>query len=222
MMKKNLIAAVLLFISFNNYAQINDIEKVSGEYLVTDSTFDAGAHSRLSLFKNGQYKYETGTHLQIYHSYGVWKLKGDTVILNSSIDEENIPIMIKESKIDSLNESIVIALVKNLDGDIMDASFKFNSDTTLVCDPLLQDGCLRKAGSIRNIKISFSSRASTKWYKIKNRKANLIEVIANVHDVLSLYLFFRNEQFFLKNGNLFYLLKDKTKNEKGIILKKLE
>lgn len=220
-MRSTLIIIASFFSSLTN-AQTVSKEKIIGEYKYSDSTFNAGMHSYLTLLKSGVYKYESGTHLQVYHSQGTWKLKGDTLILNSFINAQNIPITLRAKKVDSIKDEIVFGLVKNLDGEIMNASLFFDNDTTKSCDPLMEKGCTRKvSSSIKSFKVQFNGNASTKWYKLKRGKANLIEITANVHDVLALYLFFENEKYVLRNGSLRYILKDDMVNEKAEELKKI-
>ena len=191
---------------------------VEGIYRYLDKDSIAGI--RLELNRDGTFKYLSGGDLQSVHSSGTWKLKGDTVIINSAIDAENIPVTIKEKRIDSLKNRLTFAPIKNLDGEIVDALLYFNKDTASLCDPVMENGCIKKVGSVKSVKIEFTNEASTKWYKLKSKKANLIEVTANVHDFLALYLYFKNEQYLLKDGTLQYIPKDNT--SKGEVLKRLK
>lgn len=206
-----IVAQIFLLLSVS-CAQTRNLKAIPGEYLYTDSFLNAGIHSHLKLFKDGKYEYEEGTHMQKYHSSGKWTLKGDILTLNSSINRKNIPVTIREKIVDSLKENISFSLVKNLDGDIMDAIFYFNGDTTRYCIPLLESGCDKKVGTIDSFKIGFSHESYTPWFKLKNKKNNLLDVSANVHDVLALYLFFDDEKFIYKDGKLQAVINDKNKN----------
>lgn len=215
------VLAIATLLYSSAYAQMYFATKITGEYIYTDSAFNTGLHSRLNLFENGSYKYETGTHMQVYHSDGTWKLKGDTVVLNSSIDAENIPISIKEKQVDSLKDHLTFDLVKNLDGEIMGAVLQFNKDTSVSCDPLIENGCVKKVGEVNSVKVQLTTEASSKWFPLKNKKANWIEVTAEVHDLLGLYLFTKNDKYLFKDGALHYIVNSKTSEDKGEVLKRM-
>ncbi len=178
--------------------------KIIGNYSYTAT--DSLSGIRLELNSDGHFKYSVGSDMQVMHSYGNWVLQKDTLTLNSSIDKEKIPVSIKEEIVDSLKEYIQIALVSNLDGEIMeDATLNFNNDTTTECIPLFGAGCNRKIGSVDNLCIRLNNGISSKWIRLKSKKANLLKITVDVHGMLGSYLFLVNQKYLYKNGNLYVL-----------------
>lgn len=208
-----------LFIPLGSCAQTKTLPKsINGEYVFKDTVLLVG--TLLNLKNDGSYLYRTGGDIETNHSYGRWTLNGDTLLLTSSINRNNIPVIVNKKNVDTIKENIVMRQVPNLDNEIMDAAFMFNGDTSNLCIPFWETGCNQKIGSVDSFRIGFGNKTYTSWIKLKDKRTNLIEVTAQVHDVLALYLFFDKEKFLYKDGNLQYIIKDKNIPSEGVILKK--
>jgi hypothetical protein len=180
------------------------LSRVIGKYNYVAA--DSLSGIRLELNKDGNFLYSAGGDLQTMYTSGKWSFNRDTLIINSSIDKKNIPIVVREEIVDSIKTNIRVELVRNLNGESMDdAVFRFNSDTTKECIPFLESGCDIKIGSIDNLRIELNNDVSSKWIRIKNKKTNLLKVTVGIRDTLGSYLFLVNQKYLYKNGKLYPL-----------------
>lgn len=201
------ISFLLLFsIPLLSCAQLksNKVADISGKYnyVATDSL----SGMTLNINKDGSFSYSVETDVSTMHTSGRWSLIKDTLIINSSIDQKNIPISIKEEAVDSIGTNVRIELPYNLDGEAMDdAAFNFNNDTTQACIPFWNPSCNIKIGSIHSLRLELSNGVSSKWITLKNKKANHLMVTVNIHGTLGSYLFLTNEKYLYRDGKLYPL-----------------
>lgn len=173
---------------------------------------DGHAGSAIKLKNDKTFSYSTGTDVQQFTSSGKWEIKNDTLILNSFLKRDDIPFVIKESAFGSL-DSLTIAWVKNLNGDVVkDATVFVNDDTSASCMPVF-DNCVFPIGSVKKLRFTFNN-CSTDWYFLKNMGANKIEPVVNVDFYLDGYVFLHNQKYFMTKSGL-YELKESIDRSNG-------
>lgn len=179
-------------------------------YFSEDSMFSINVEIK----SDSTFIYNEGNDLSVYHSKGTWRVKKDTLILNSNFNSQRIPIQITEMRVDTVKDHIQWQWVNNINNDIMNATLAFNGDTTHLCEPFIGSNCSYRIGSVDSILVKFGNYAHSGWYKIKNKQANVIQVTALVDDLLEKYRFLTNTGFLIKGNCIIG-----TSNE-SVILKK--
>lgn len=204
----------------------NMSSKICGSYYYTAADSLSGV--RLSVNKNGTFSYTAGGDIQSANSYGKWIMKKDTLVLNSSIDRNAIPITVEEIMVDSLSGRVILNLQNVLDGDIIGGIIRLNGDTTKECIPLFLTGCSHDVGTIKNFRVDFINGTYSRWYDLKNLKANLIKITSDVRDIEAMQIV--NQKYLYRNGKLFptpsvrvtELNKDGNLVKREIVLDKLK
>jgi hypothetical protein len=224
-MKSIIIVALFLLPGFlanaqNKKGKFKKVNSIIGKYRYLSQDKLSGI--TLTLNPNGTFDYDIGGDLVTYHSKGKWKKSKDTLILNSSLVKENIPLSITEEVVDSIQDYVHFNWINNLDNDAINATLSFNGDTLSQCEPFTGTNCQPKVGSIDSILVWFSNGAKSRWFQVKNRRANKISVTVSVHDVLERYIYLKNEKYLCRNGILLYLTNDVTiNNQAKIVLSKV-
>lgn len=193
-----LFASFLLGSCFYSRGQIK-VAKIYGSYCYSGT--DSLSGITLDLNKNGTFFYTAGGDIESMHSSGRWILRKDTLVLNSLIDRNAIPISVKELMVDTLKDRMVISLQNSVDGEIVEAIIRLNSDTTTECIPLFGTGCDHKLGVIKNFRVDFNNGTYSKWYEVKNKMANLIEIIVNIKQVTAMPIV--NQRYLYRNDKLY-------------------
>lgn len=175
------------------------VARIWGSYYY--SATDSLSGIKLDLNKNGTFFYTAGGDIESMHSLGKWILRKDTLVLNSSIDRNAIPISVKEQKADTLKDRMVISLQNSIDGEVVEAIIRLNSDTTTECIPLFGTGCDHKLGAIKNFRVDFNNGTYSKWYEVKNKMANLIKIIVNIKEITAMPIV--NQRYLYRNGKLY-------------------
>jgi len=181
----------------------------------------AGTFIKLKYDKS--FSYFTGTDIQQSFSSGKWEIIKDTLILNSFIKKDDIPIAMREMRV-APKDSLVVDWVKDLNGDIVkDATVFFNGDSVLSCMPVF-DECKVKAGSVKKIKLAFSNNCTTKWYGLKDIASNRIEPILNIDFPLNKYVFLTNRKYLIRKSGIYELREDVRKvngKEKAFLVREV-
>jgi len=111
---------------------------VAGTYCKTEKF--AGICLQLKIDSN--YLYSQGTDIHTSTSNGIWKIKKDTLILNSSIQKNNLAISIQEITSQKSDSLVFIEIPTNLSNDLMpDATIYINDDTLKHCMPAFINDC---------------------------------------------------------------------------------
>lgn len=199
--------------SFKTKAKKKDIV---GEYQFNSDSWIANV--RLILKADGTFFYNSGGDLMTYNSNGNWTIKEDTIVLNSNLRKNEIPIKVVESRIDTNENFIHWSLVKNTKGDALTATIALNCDSNNTCEPLMYTNCKSDIGTIDSFYILFDNSKSVTYY-IKNKKSNKIDITTLIDHTLWQYQFLVNEQFIMKNKKL-YRVSQSSQNGYDIILSK--
>ncbi|GEM_PF-4565459 len=205
---------IFLFSIKKNDRKKTEKISVTGKYCYfsEDSMFSI----MLEVKPDSAFIYNEGNDLSVLHSQGTWRLIKDKLQLNSNLNSDRIPIQITERRVDTIKDYIQWRWVNNLKNDIMNATLAFNGDTTHLCEPFTGSNCNYRIGNVDSILVRFGNYAHSGWHKIKNKKANVIQVTALVDDLLEKYRFLSNQDFLIQGSCIM-----STKNE-SIILKKCD
>lgn len=159
----------------------------------------------LKLYKDKSYTFSVWTHMQEEHfSNGTWERKGNSFILNSSIQQHEIPIVVTQSKSNSESEFIKIEDIYNKAGIYLRTiEIMTNYDTSKSCYPTVNDHCKIKRQDIKSIQLKLGDDNTSAWYPIKlNENNNTIKVVVDIDFVPEFYIFFKNKKFIKKGRKL--------------------
>lgn len=169
----------------------------------------------LDLGTNGSFEYHMSTDLWHKHSNGKWTIKHDTIVLNSGLQKNHLPVKIKRYRKSDLTGQIHFGWVVNQRGDILkDAQIFFNNNGGVYCMPTLED-CRVPIDSISTLKVMFSENVSSDWIAIKAKQNDSISLIVLADDYLSNYLFFEDDKYVIAGDTLYHLIADMHQPEKN-------
>ena len=200
---KSIILFICQFVCFY-FTHFLSNDKIPGEYFFYNK--DSTIFKHLMLNENCSYYYENGNDLLVEKSSGKWNKIGDTVFLNSYIQEDTIDVIIDELIIKDCNQ---------LEFNLKNYSNKNNLQTAIV---LFGDSIQYINVTSNNIRVRFdklksfqiilSNTIKSKKYFLKNERANnFIIDIPNV-DLYNNYLFMKNKKNLFQKGNLYPLNND--------------
>jgi len=155
----------------------------------------------LTLFKNGNYEYFEADLPQSYYSAGKWKLKNKNLILNSDLQQNEVPI-----KIEYLTDSSVNKITKI--GEIQDPKYNswafshvlINNDSTICFPASLY--CKGSYTKIDSIKVLFGDRMSSKWIKVKDDSFQKLQLILDIDENIMAYIPMCNKYFAIKGNSI--------------------
>jgi hypothetical protein len=206
----------ILSISLIGRSQVNDSLFAVFNYL----TPDGYGWIRIELMVNKTFVYTRGACMDHFFSNGHWKIKKDTLILNSDMQKNNIPVMIRESKAET-RDSLYIGLATDLSGYLVkDAGFFYN-DSIKSCMPAF-DECRFYKGTVKRIKATFSNGLSSDWYTIKDPSTTYIEPVLNLNFALDRYFFLTNNKYLVQGKGLYPLYETIKKirgKDKAVLVK---
>ena len=172
--------------------------KIIGKY-----EYNAKGHYgiiKLSLFSNGVFRYELALFNKDVFSEGKWIQKKDTLILNSTITNNHIPIkLIYSNDSSNLIDGFKIAIVRNLKGDYLrDGMVNINNDS-IKCVP--EGGfCTVKYETIDSLKIVFENGLYSNWIKVTGKKyASIIPIVQTKFLIASYEPLDNRKYLFLKS-----------------------
>ncbi len=202
-----------LFVLGNNKRTQN----IVGDYQFNSNNWLASV--RVILNNDGTFLYYSGGDLVTYNSSGRWMLKGDTIVLNSDLLKNAIPIRVIESHIDSNENYINWSFISNNKGEPLNATIVLNCDTSNICEPFMYTNCNQNIGSIDSFYILYDNNIKSDIYYIKNKNCNKIDIVTLIDHTLWQYQFLEDEKFIFKNNKLFRVSKS-SKNGYDIVLEK--
>lgn len=167
------------------------------------------------LKKDKTYNYVLENHIQHFSSAGKWEIRKDTLVLNSAVQKNDLPIIVKEDSIYNNAEYLQIDWVKNLQGDVMhDATIFINGDTSKSCMPVFENSCKIKKGDLKSLQIQLSNNVTSQSYTLKSTNTNHLTITVYLNYSLGMYIFFSNDKFIISGKKLYpteQKLTDKTK-----------
>jgi hypothetical protein len=193
-LKKFLSIALFLFLSTNHFAHGQFIKRLSpvGVYCKTEEY----SGICLELRADHTYLYSSGTDLHTDSSSGKWQFNKDTILLNSSIQKNDLPISIEEVISKNSESLIFIPILKNFSKDLVkDAIIYVNEDTAKYCMPVFKNDCKFVKGSVNKIRIVLSNNISSKWYSLNDSNCDTLKITVNTKNYLDNYIFMKNLKF---------------------------
>jgi hypothetical protein len=133
-------------------------------------------YAELILFKSGKYIFNNGVCMGDFYSEGIWKRKGDKYILNSSLQQNALPIeLVYLNDTVGSSGSFPLKIVKDSKGDqLIDAMVFINNDSNS-CAPDMES-CIGSYEKIDRVRITFSG-LSSKWVSVENKPYRYLQII---------------------------------------------
>lgn len=163
----------------------------------------------LILYKEGTFRYHSFENIiGEKFSEGRWKKINDTVVLNSTVGEKNLPIKISYS-----NDSINIPKIKvhpaiyNAKGEpVEDVMVAINNDSCL-CSPLM-DACFYPFDKIDSLKLTIGNTGcSSAWVNVMGKEYKQLKITILSDIDFNQYVGFTNSRFKINKRGL-YKIKD--------------
>ena len=166
------------------------------------------SYIKLDLYKNNVFHYEDGIHAGDFYffSNGTWKQKGDTIILNSYLDSENLSITLKyfDSIADksprNYNKKILIPMDYN-NNLLYDGVIHINNDD-MVCHPSLDTCFGGPVEKVDMIKVSFDNGVKSKWVQLNHNDFKQLQIYVDMPADHDHYEPFYNKKYFFVNEGL--------------------
>ena len=149
---------------------------------------------RLWLYKDSNFYFTLSSFNRDVFSEGKWHQKDDTLTLNSSLEQDNIPVNLSYTDSTNRKNNFKIGEIRNLKGKEMVDGLVAVNDRSNTCIPSYRI-CNNQLNSIDSIKIVFESGPSSKWLKISRQNYSQIIPVVQVNFMISNYQFFDNRKF---------------------------
>ena len=159
----------------------------------------------IKLDSNKIYDFSIANDLIENESTGKWELFGDTLVLTSKYQIDNIGITVTENT--GLGNGVEFDGITNIKGQLLPALIYINGDTSKLCDPLAGD-CKFARGSIRSFNIVYGKTTSATYW-VKNQEASKFSLMLDVDSYLDTYLFMKQRKFLVRNNSIYSLRNNK-------------
>ena len=179
----------------------------------------------LTLYKNHTYTFSVVIHmLHEMISKGTWGKNGNGFILNSAVQQKEIPITVILSDSTVESEYIKIEDVTNNTGAFLrTVEMMINYDTTKLCYPNIDNDCKIKKQELKSIRLKLENNTTSNWYPI-NSTVNYsnLKIVVNIDFNPDFYIFFKDKKFIKKGRKLYdsehntYFNKGGFKNKKSV------
>ena len=206
-MKFPYIALVILLFAFKGNAQALVKKSLSSKDRkdgVSEkfSYADKSAHGEINLLlkRYNTYSYSVNSGLFQQISEGTWrKIKGG-IELESAIQKHDVPIEISDGKIGRFVDDFNIAIVRNINGELVTSAFVLVNNDTVKCLPMIgQCNCYFK--TIDSIKIQLENGMTSKWMPVrKDQKKVVITILTAIS--IEKYLVMPNQRYRLSGSHL--------------------
>jgi len=121
----------------------------------------------LVLKKDSTYFYSANTFTKHELSEGKWTIKRELLVLESSIQIDNVPAAISNETNGKFVNNFDVAVVKNIKNELLTEAFVLINNDTIKCLPVIGQ-CNASFGKINRVKIVFENGMSSKWLNIMN------------------------------------------------------
>ena len=159
----------------------------------------------LELHKNKTYAFSVhGDHYD-YYSKGTWEKKGRTIVVNSNVQKEEIPVTITQGYTKSSSPYIQIDDIKNSTGFLFkDIEVLINNDTSKSCLANVGSNCKIKKQDLKSIQIRLIGNTTSAWHPIElAENNNTIKMVVDIDFIPEFYMFFKNKKFIKRGRNLY-------------------
>ncbi|HWB25387.1 MAG TPA: hypothetical protein VG738_07895 [Chitinophagaceae bacterium] len=171
----------------------------------------------LELYKNYRFYYQYTSTGTSEFSNGKWKRKGDTILLSSGIDSNDVPtkyhffntdtvkiFFARQNAYSDSNRPIYSTIVQvpvNLHGDLIpDAKIFINNDTTY-CFPFF-DTCVGNFTDIVRIKVDYGDKFKSRWIPVNKKAPKRLLCTAQVDFLFKNYICLYNHRLLIKENSL--------------------
>ncbi len=172
----------------------------------------------IELFKNHTFHYKGGDDLTgNKFSEGEWVKKKDTIILNSSLDSENVPVTIKYIRSGTgAGRRSKIMPIKNLNDSLLVLTGVLINSEASFCMPHL-DTCLGVAfKKIDSIKVCFfETGLNSKWVRVTEENYDQLQIVADINFDPLEYRPIYNEKYIIAGKYLKWIVEDRLPAAKG-------
>ena len=207
-MKSSFVLFLILFTSSIIRSQewikenLSGIDKKNGafrKYVYECS--DSYCYISLTLYKTNKFRYVLKTFNRNVFSTGKWSRNNDTLILQSFIQRNTVPVkLIYSNDTTGLINNFKIAIVRNNRGELMtDGMIKINSDS-IQCLPL-GGFCDRVFTSIDSIKVFFENGLTSGWIKVANNGFSKLIPVVQIDFLISSYILI-NRRYKISDSSL--------------------
>ncbi|MBC9929053.1 hypothetical protein [Chitinophaga qingshengii] len=158
-----------------------------------DSTLDEFAGISITLYRNGTYDYLQYTCASKLRSEGKWKIKKKLLILESTLQQHNIPVKINNDSNNRFVDSCRIAIVKNLKDELIRPIVHVNNDAIRclpdlgLCGPVVEH--------IKRVKVVFQNGLSSKWIPVKKGTERIALTVQLTDTFIETYLVMHRRKF---------------------------
>lgn len=192
----------LIFCSEAFYSpSIKQQKEICGEYEFYND--DSLVFQQLKIFENHTYYYADGKHLLFSRSTGSWKLKGDTLLLNSAYPEEGFEIKVKETVSSNKKLKKFVFNGVNVQNLPFPGVVLFRDRSEFI---YLNTNSLNvSSANLKGFKVTLSNTVASKTYYIKDSSSGDFEILIPSDPVYNNYLFLSNKKMLVKNKSLYSL-----------------
>ena len=155
----------------------------------------------LTLYKSSKYEYYEDNIPQPFYSIGKWRMNKKNLILNSNLQQNEVPIKIKyiiDSSVDKITKFSEVYDSKR--NTYIYAYVLVNNDST-ICNPSLLF-CKGSYIKIDSVKVLFGDRMCSKWIKVEDNPFQRLQFIIDTDENVIAYIPMHNKIFVFKGDTI--------------------
>ena len=202
MKKMHLLIFIQIFFNWENSFSQSDNFFGSYKFYSKDKMY----YQILDLNHDTTFIYTVGNDLIAQKSSGIWKIYGDTLILNSRLQNEKVPATIHETSNNDLQNEFTF-INKSQSDDVLGLVLIFKDSVRYI--PIFSKKITVNFKNFIAFQLFLTPELATPPYFIKNSISNKFEIYFDTKDIYRNYLFLLKQKFLLRNKCLFKLTNTK-------------